>query len=242
MLSEAVGVQRIIKNNSSGKSVYTHCCGHNLALVICTACKLVMIRNALDTVKDTCMMFVRGSKKMSLLRDVVKKNPHFSEHQKPIFDIYVTRWIENLDGYNMFLIVYPFIIEALKVMALKLPLEKYPEWSKFDQESRSRANRVLGSLRNFRFLIVWTIMVKALSYIKGPIKKIQGRSLDLYEFLDVMRNIQTDLRLLRSEESDFYQRCCDYAIRIFNLIDIEHSMPRITEKQVRREKTSAVTT
>ena len=61
-----------------------------------------------------------------------------------------TRWVKNLDGYNMFLIVYPFIIEALKVMALKLPLEKYPEWSKFDQESRSRANRALGSLHNFR--------------------------------------------------------------------------------------------
>ena len=99
-----------------------------------------MIRNALDTVKDTCMMFVRGSKKMSLLRDVVKKNPHFSEHQKPIFDICVTRWVENLDGYNMFLIVYPFIIEALEVMALKLNLDKYPEWSKFDEESQSRAN------------------------------------------------------------------------------------------------------
>ena len=43
-----------------------------------------MIRNALDTVKDTCMMFVRGSKKISLSRDVAKENPHFLEHQKPI--------------------------------------------------------------------------------------------------------------------------------------------------------------
>ena len=79
MSSEAVGVQRIIKNNSFEKSVHTHCCGHNLALVICTTCKPVMIRNALDTVRDTCMMFVRGLKKMSLLRDVFKENPHFSE-------------------------------------------------------------------------------------------------------------------------------------------------------------------
>ena len=78
-------------------------------------------------------------------------------------------------------------------------------------------------------------MVKALSYIKGPIKKIQGRSLDIYEVADVIRNTQTDLRLLRSEESDFYHRCYDYAIRICNL------MPRITEKQVHRENTPAAT-
>ena len=149
MPSEVIGVQRIIKNNSSEKSAYTHCCGHNLALVICTACKLVIIRNALDIVKDTGMMFVRGSKKMRLLRGVVKKNPHFLKHQKLIIDICVTRWVEILDGYNMFLIVYLFITEAFEVVALKLHLERYTEWSIFDQESRSRANRALGSLCNF---------------------------------------------------------------------------------------------
>ena len=155
------------------KSVYTHYCSHNLALVICTACKLAMIRNALDTVKDTCMMFVKGSKKISLSHDVVKKKSTFLGTSETIFDICVTRWVENLDGYNTFLIVSPFIIEALEVIALKLYLQKYPEWSQFDQESRSRANRALVSLCNFRFLIVWTIMVKTLSYIKGPIKEIQ---------------------------------------------------------------------
>ena len=75
-----------------------------------------MLRNVLYTVKDTYIMFVRGSKKMSLLRDVVKENPHFLEHQKPIFNISFTRLVENLDGYNMFLIVYPFIIEALEIL------------------------------------------------------------------------------------------------------------------------------
>ena len=81
---------------------------------------------------------------MSLLHDVVKEDIHFLKHQKPIFDICFTRWVENLDAYNMFLIVYPFIIEALDVMALKLHLEKYHEWSKFDQENWSRANRVIA--------------------------------------------------------------------------------------------------
>ena len=36
-------------------------------------------------------------------------------------------------------------------MALKLHLEKYPERIKLDQESLSLANKVLGSLRSFRF-------------------------------------------------------------------------------------------
>ena len=86
---------------------------------------------------------------------------------------------------------------------------------------------------------MWTIIVKALSYIKRSIKKIQGRSLDLYEIVDAIRNTQIDLRLLRSEESDFYQRCYDYAIRVFNLSGVEPNMPKITEKQIHRENTPA---
>ena len=144
---------------------------------------------------DVCERF----KENELLRDVVKNNPHFSEHQKPIFDICVTRWVENLDGYKMFLIVYAFIIEALEVMALKLHLEKYPEWSKFDQERRSRTIE---------------------SWVQ---KKIQGRSLDLYEIVDLIRNTQTGVMLLRSEESDFYQRYYDYVIHVCNLIVVENS-------------------
>ena len=95
MSSEAVGVQRMIKNSS--ESVYTHCCVHSLTCVLRTVCKLVMIRKILDTVKDKRMMIMRDPRKMSLIRDVVTENRHFSEHQKPIFDNCVTRWVENLE-------------------------------------------------------------------------------------------------------------------------------------------------
>ena len=49
MSSKAVGVQARIKQLCQ-KAVYTHCCGHNLSLVVVTACKLPIIRNALETV------------------------------------------------------------------------------------------------------------------------------------------------------------------------------------------------
>ena len=84
--------------------------------------------------------------------------------------------------------------------------------------------------------------MKPLSYIQGPIKKIQGHNVDLCEVVDAIRNTQTDLRLLRYEESEFYRRCYDYARRICNLIGIEPSRPKITEKQVHRENTPAATT
>ena len=50
---------------------------------------------------------------MTLLREVVKQNPHYSRGQKVMFDLCVTRWVENLDGYSMFLVTLPFIVETI---------------------------------------------------------------------------------------------------------------------------------
>ena len=58
MSSEAAGVQKRIRKLCE-KAIYTHCCAHNLNLVITTACKGPMIQNTLDIVKEVTMMFVK---------------------------------------------------------------------------------------------------------------------------------------------------------------------------------------
>ena len=58
MSSEAVGVQKQIKKLCK-EAVYTHCCGHNSNLVIATACKIPVIQNTLDIVKEVTMMFLK---------------------------------------------------------------------------------------------------------------------------------------------------------------------------------------
>ena len=54
MSSETVGVQQRIKGLCE-KAIYTHCCGHNLSLVlvVVSACKISVVYNMLDTVKET---------------------------------------------------------------------------------------------------------------------------------------------------------------------------------------------
>ena len=42
-----------------------------------------------------------------------------------MFALCVTRWVENLDGYSMFLVTLPFIVETLEVTGHKLHMEKY---------------------------------------------------------------------------------------------------------------------
>ena len=80
---------------------------------------------------------------MTLLKEVVKQNPHYARGQKVMFDLRVTRWVENLDGCSMFLVTLPFIVETLEVIVYKLHLEKYQEWKEWGIESRKRAPSLL---------------------------------------------------------------------------------------------------
>ena len=58
MSSEIVGVQQRIKELCE-KAVYTHCCGHNLTLAVVSACKISVVYNMVDTVKETSRVFVK---------------------------------------------------------------------------------------------------------------------------------------------------------------------------------------
>ena len=63
-----------------------------------------------------------------------------------MFDLCVTRRVENLHGYNMFrvILVLVFIVETLEAIEYKLHMEKYQEWKEWDIESRRRTASLLG--------------------------------------------------------------------------------------------------
>ena len=227
-LSEAVGVLAHFKALRE-KAVYTHCCEHDLSLVVVLACKLPVIRNVLDKVQEVTQMFIKRSKKkkkMKLLEEVVKQNPHYSS-QKVFFNVCVTRWIENLHGYNHFLLTYPYITEALEVIAYKLHLEKYLNWSDSDNESRRRAASALAGISNFEFCVAFGTIVKSLFYLRDPTKKIQGRSLDLYNVVEQVMVARDNLVFARSDEEKkiFFARCFEYASEIASFINVTPSVP-----------------
>ena len=51
MSSQTVRVQKQVKDLCK-KAVYTHCCGHNSSLVLFSACKIPVVHNFIDIVKE----------------------------------------------------------------------------------------------------------------------------------------------------------------------------------------------
>ena len=94
------------------------------------------------------------------------------------------------------------------MIAHKLHLEKYPAWENWDQESRARVSGLLGAISTFQFCVVWTTVVKALTYLRGPSKEIQGQSLDLYDVVGQIKVVQRYLQHKRENaDESFFKRC-----------------------------------
>ena len=110
------------------KAEYPHCCDHNLSLVVATACKLLNVLNALDKVNDVSQLFVKGSKKNDTSpKGSVAKSELFKTAESYLQCVHCIRWVEKIDGYNHFLLTYPYIDEAFEVISHKPYLKKYPD-------------------------------------------------------------------------------------------------------------------
>ena len=63
--------------------------------------------------------------------------------------------------------------------------------------------------------------------MRGPTKKIQGRSLDLYNVVEQVMVARNNLVFARSDEEKkiFFARCFEYASEIAGFINVTPSVP-----------------
>ena len=118
--------------------------------------------------------FLQGSKKMTLSKKVVEESQHYGNGQKIVFDNCLTRWVENVEGYERFLSTITYIVEALEVIAHKMNLEKYPDWGVWDTTSRKRSSTCLGILVDIFFFIFDPVSTKYFSIIVSN-KMLSGK-------------------------------------------------------------------
>ena len=77
--------------------------------------------------------------------------------------------------------------------------------------------------------------------MKGPTKNIQGRSLDLYDVVGVVRSARADLMFERNGEDYVFTHCFSYATDLVPLFNVEPSSPRTAVRQSHRVNAAAET-
>ena len=192
MGGEKSGVQKRILDKQP-KALYTHCSGHSFNLVIASACDELLIRNCISIIKAITLWIRASPKRESLLKQVCeKRSQDGTAHQSPLLNVCITRWVENIDGWERFMQCHPFIVEMCGVMLFGS--EFYPMFSDgFSAEDKKNALAHLKSLETFLYIYSMVVLYRVLSYFREPMKRLQGISQDLSSGLRMINDCQKEI-------------------------------------------------
>ena len=124
---ERSGVQKRILDKQP-KALYTHCSGHSLNLVITQACTEPAIRNCISVMKGLTIFIKSSPKRGGLLKEICTRQQQVgTSGPTPLLDVCITRWVENIAGWQRFMNCHPFLVELCEVIIYGS--EHYPLYS-----------------------------------------------------------------------------------------------------------------
>ena len=102
----------ILRKNS--KAVYTHCFSHRLNLSVSKSTKIVSVSNMMEKIKAISDFFRNSEQRQLVFTKYVDEfNPNSPKDK--LKDVCRTRWIERIDGLQLFLTLFPSIWNTLNV-------------------------------------------------------------------------------------------------------------------------------
>ena len=111
---EKSGVQKLIRDIQP-KALYTHCAGHSLNLAIVSACTVLSVRNAIDSIKGFTLWIKASPKREALLKTVYQDTIQ-NTSSRSLLNVCITRWVENIDGWEQFSLCHPVLVSMCEVV------------------------------------------------------------------------------------------------------------------------------
>ena len=234
MSGERAGVQKIIRDREP-KAIYTHCAGHSLNLAIVSSCSVAPIRNCIDQIKSFTLWIKYSAKRESLLRAVVEKEAQSGTNRASLLNVCVTRWVENIDGWERFSLCHPFLVKMCEVIVYGDEDDRFPMFNEgWTVEDRRNALAHLKILESFEFLYSLVTLYRSLLYVKEAVVKLQGKEQDIIPGVHTIQQCCEELRRERQDIDNYCKRIFQHSSRLAEQSGISISMPRISQRQQHR--------
>ena len=212
------------------KALYTHCAGHSINLAILNSCSVPSIRNCIDQIKGFTLWIKYSAKREGLLKAIIGKRSQVGTNRASILNVCVTRWVENIDGWERFSQYHPFLIELCEVV-----IYGNSEFCKFNDgwsaEDKKNALAHLKALESFEFVYSLVTLFRSLSYIKEAIVKLQGKSQDLVSGMGIIERCSKELIREREDIDNYSQRIFRHSSRLAQQSNIQIMQPRTNQRQ-----------
>ena len=234
MAGERSGVQKRIREIQS-KALYTHCAGHSLNLAIVNSCSVTPIQNCIAQIKGITIWIKYSPKREELLKAVYQKGMQSgaSKSRFPLLNVCITRWVENIDGWERFCLCHPFLVQMCEVIIYgDADYELFNgNWSA-DDKINTMAH--LKTLELFEFIFSLVTLQRTLLYLREASTKLQGYTQDIVSGVVLIEQARKDLDNLRTTVDDYSHRIFEHSSRTAEKSNITISMPRISKKQAHR--------
>ena len=113
--------------------------------------------------------------------------------------------------------LYPAIVQSLHDIAYG---EDSVSWNR---NTINDANGLLSAIETFSFVLMLIVVFNVLSYIKGLTVLLQQQSLDIVRGIELVQDVQEQLKELRDEIGDWHSIWFQSAIDIAEVVGTEKS-------------------
>uniref|UniRef100_A0A1X7UA98 TTF-type domain-containing protein n=2 Tax=Amphimedon queenslandica TaxID=400682 RepID=A0A1X7UA98_AMPQE len=225
------GVQAKLKEIQP-KAVYTHCSGHALNLSIVSSCSIPLIRNCVDAMKSFTIWVKYSPKREGLLKAIAAEKTH-STSRSILLNMCVTRWIENIEGWERFTQAHPFMLQMCEIIIYGGG--NFPQYDDgWTAEDKRNALAHMKCLESFEIIYCMTALSRCLMYLKEAMVKIQGKEMDIVGGVSCAMECCEELKTIRANIDSFSNRIFDHCKRIAEASGVQISMPRVTKRQQNR--------
>ena len=200
---------------------------------LASSCSDVLVRNMMGSVSEVHKFFEHG-KRQDKLTEVIEATMPDTKKVK-IKSLCRTRWIERHNALEVFVDLYPAIIQSLRDISM---MEDSVKWNR---ETIQSATGLLGCIEKFSFVISLVVVFNTLCYIKGLTVLLQRlESLDIVKGIQMVAEVKELLNDVKENIVERYQIWHEQAVRLVQQSDCEEpSIPRRCKTQTLRSNVEA---
>ena len=221
---------RILKLNK--KALFVHCSSHRLSLSVSKSCGIPLIRNVMDKVKEISYFFNFSEKRQTLLVQSIKTYCPESRKKK-LIDVCRTRWLEKLEGLDVFQDLYVPIFHCLHDMALN-------ENKICNNDTSTKALSLSKAISDFEFIVSLVLTRAILAHFKGITEKLQRRDNDFVAGIAHINNLKNTISKCRVEVDTKHQEWFETALHLASAVEVEVKTRRIVKTQTKRTNTPSI--
>lgn len=205
------------------KANYVHCGSHLLNLCVASACNIQVGQNMMNHVHVISQFFNVHPKRFDLLQKTVKELLPRACHSH-LIDVCRTRWIQRIDGLDVFIEIFVTALETIKDNDDK-------SWN---NDSVRDACSLFHATISFQFIFILVAVSRCLEVTRPLTKQLQSSSFDAVASKDKVNLLYTMLRKMRLEISDKHKSWYDEAVVLAEKVGTVPTKPRTVGRQKHR--------